>query len=331
MLTTMNKNRQQILRWQQQGHIDSNDIDQALSLSEANNSPNQWYSFISQSALWLGSLSIAFGVIFFFAYNWNVISSMTKFTLIQVLILFSLFFYTQTRSSSQASVALLFFLALLIGALFALFGQTYQTGKDPWQLFLLWTLFITPIALISRSSSLWLLWLSLANLSLYLFLDVYYGFIGLLFDSNRNILFYALFNLFVALFFELSYSSKSRFIHNRITSQVALIITMICFSCVAVYSLFEFSKHTLDLLIYLVWMIFVYYFYRVKTIDVLVLSSWVISCIVFIISFIIKSISSDFAGISLLFVSLLIIGLSTAGVKWLMKLLKESSRLGEVS
>jgi len=327
----MNEKRQQILRWQQQGRIDDNVIDQALSVTKANNSPHQWYAFISQSTLWLGALSIAFGVIFFFAYNWNEISTFTKFSLIQGLMLFSLFFYTQSKPSSHSRTALLFFLALLIGALFALFGQTYQTGKDPWQLFLLWTLFITPIALVSKSSSLWLLWLALANLTVYLILDVHYGLIGLLFDNNRNMLLYALLNLLAAILFELLYYSKYRLLTNRITPQVALVITMICFSWVSLYSIFEFTKHSFDLLIYLLWMAAIYYFYRIKITDVLVLSSWVISAIVFIIGFIAKSIDHDFGGATLLLLSLLTIGLSTAGVKWLMKLLKESKGLGEIS
>jgi uncharacterized membrane protein len=330
MLGIMNEKRQQVLKWQQQGLIDNNDVEKALLITDANSSPSQWYAFVSQSILWLGILSIAFGVIFFFAYNWNQISIFTKFALIQGLMLLSLFLYAQTKSSAYTSTALLFFLALLVGALLALFGQTYQTGKDPWQLFLLWTLFMTPIALISKSSSLWLLWLALANLTLSLVLDVHYGFLGMLFDNERNLLLYAFLNLYAAEFFELFYH-KFGLLTKRVVSQVALVITMVCFSWVSIYSLFEFTKHSFDLFLYLIWMAAIYYFYRLKTTDVLVLSSWVISGIIFIVGFIAKSIDHGFGGATLLLLGLMTIGLSTAGVKWLMKLLQESNDLGEIS
>ncbi|VAW40354.1 hypothetical protein MNBD_GAMMA01-929, partial [hydrothermal vent metagenome] len=109
----MNKIRQQILKWQEHGHIDDKDIQQALAITAANNTPAKWYEFIHKSILWLSILSIAFGVIFFFAYNWGSISTFYKFALIQGLILISIFIYTQTQAKSHANIAILFFLALL--------------------------------------------------------------------------------------------------------------------------------------------------------------------------------------------------------------------------
>ena len=45
-------------------------------------------------------------------------------------------------------IALLGLLALLgIGGLFAYFGQTHQTGADPWQLFALWAALVLPLRL----------------------------------------------------------------------------------------------------------------------------------------------------------------------------------------
>ena len=45
-----------------------------------------------------------------------------------------------------------------IGALFAYFGQTYQTGADPWQLFALWAVLALPLCLGARSDVLWAPW-----------------------------------------------------------------------------------------------------------------------------------------------------------------------------
>ncbi|MCL1477646.1 MAG: DUF2157 domain-containing protein [Marinobacter sp.] len=58
---------------------------------------------------------------------------------------------------------------LLLGGLLALFGQTYQTGADPWQLFFVWMLLLTPFALIGRFAPLWVLWAVLVNLALTLY------------------------------------------------------------------------------------------------------------------------------------------------------------------
>ena len=67
----------------------------------------------------------------------------------------------------------------------------------------------------------------------------------------------------------------------------------------------------------------VYYFYRVKTLDVLVLSSWVVSGIISIVVTIGRTIDNDLDGGTFLIFGLVIIGLSTMGGKWLMALLKE--------
>lgn len=327
----MNTKRQQILSWQQSGHIDHKDIEKALTVSESNHSPSAWFGFISKSILWLSVLSIAFGVIFFFAYNWNEISTSLKFGLIQLLIVVSILTYTQTKPYSHANTATLFFLALLIGTLFALFGQTYQTGKDPWQLFFLWAIFITPLAYTSRSSSLWLLWLGLGNLTLNLYFNVNLGLFSLVFDYNREILVYALFNALSTAIFEYSYARKYQLTNNRIAGQVALVITMVCFSWMALFFIVESRRNGLDLFIYVSWMAAIYYLYRIKNIDVMVMSSWVVSGIIFVLTVIGRVIDNDFNGGTFLLFSLLIVGSSTVGIKWLMSLLKEAKQQGEAS
>jgi uncharacterized membrane protein len=60
------------------------------------------------------------------------------------------------KPAARAPLGLLAFLA--IGALFAYFGQTYQTGADPWQLFAVWALLALPLCLAARSDVLWAPW-----------------------------------------------------------------------------------------------------------------------------------------------------------------------------
>jgi hypothetical protein len=170
---------------------------------------------------------------------------------------------------------------------------------------------------------LWLLWLALAFLTINLILNVRYGFLGILFDHERELLLYSFLGIVASVLFEFLFYSRFKLLANRIASQVALIATMVAFSWVAIYSVFDQSMKSFDGLFYLAWRAAVYYFYRVKTVDVLVLSSWVISGIVGIISILARIIDSDLEGATFLLLGLVIIGLSTMGGKWLMSLLKE--------
>jgi len=318
----MNTKRNQILTWHAQGQI--TDLDKALSTTQSQNTPKDWHDFINQSMLWLGSVAIAIGVIFFFAYNWNDISNATKFILIQSLIGISALLYTQTIKYSSASTATLLLLALLIGALFALFGQTYQTGKDPWQLFFIWMLVITPISYISRSVILWVFCLALANLTLNLVLEVRYGWFGTLWHRERDIILYVVLNGVTAVLFEMMFITKR--LYTRVAAQISVVATMISISWMAVYTIFDMKNHAFETLFYLLWMTAIYYYYRVKTLDVLVLSSWVVSGIVFTISLVGRNVDNDYGGGIFLLFTVLIIGLSAAGGKWLIGLLKQSNQ-----
>jgi uncharacterized membrane protein len=320
---TMNNKRAQILDWQQSGHITNDKVVKSLELSQANNTPNQWFEFIRLTLLWLGVLSLASGVVFFFAYNWNEMSTILKFALLQTMILLTLVGYSQTKSYSSISTALLFLLALLIGALLALFGQTYQTGKDPWQLFAWWTVLVIPLAVLSKSSSLWILVLALANLSLSLYLQVRHGIFGYLFRDENEVLIFAILNATAAVVFELLYSFKKQ-IKSRYAGQLALVAAMVPFSWLALFFIFESTKSYSYFLIYILWMLSVYYFYRLKTLDVMILSSWVVSGIFALISTLGRLIDDDLDGGTFLLLGVILIMLSTLAGKWLMGLLKEA-------
>jgi uncharacterized membrane protein len=58
---------------------------------------------------------------------------------------------------------------VLTGVLLAVYGQTYQTGADPYGLFFTWAVLISGWALIGRNGGLWLLFLVLLNLSLVMY------------------------------------------------------------------------------------------------------------------------------------------------------------------
>jgi uncharacterized membrane protein len=59
--------------------------------------------------------------------------------------------------------------AILVGALLAIYGQAYQTGADPYGLFLTWFAIIIPWTIASRFAALWLVALALLDLALGLY------------------------------------------------------------------------------------------------------------------------------------------------------------------
>lgn len=317
----MNK-REQILRWNQSGHIKDQDVDKSLELTEATISPSQWSDFISKNLIIFGLSSLAIGIIFFLAYNWVDMTTLTKFALVQSLLGISALFYTQVKIHSHFSTALLFFVALLIGALLALFGQTYQTGKDPWQLFMLWTIFITPIAFISKNSSLWLLWLALLNLTLYLATNSYSWFIGEFFNQEGNVIIYSLVNGFAgALFYFILKDKQSN--QLSLAFYVAMLATFYTFTWLGFFGIFSNKFASISLIFYLVWMGITFYLFRVKVLNVLLLSAWSSSAIAFIMFMITKLMSDTFNEGAFLILSLLLIGMTTFAIKWLMSLLKQ--------
>lgn len=95
------------------------------------------------------------GVVMWIAANWEFMGRMGHFALLQGLVLAT----GLGAAWSPKARAPLGLLALLgVGALFAYFGQTYQTGADPWQLFALWAALALPLCLGARTDVLWAPW-----------------------------------------------------------------------------------------------------------------------------------------------------------------------------
>lgn len=95
------------------------------------------------------------GLIFWVAANWGGLGRAGRFSLLQALVLV-MALGAAWRPAARAPLALLAFLG--IGGLFAYFGQTYQTGADPWQLLALWAALALPLCLGVRSDALWAPW-----------------------------------------------------------------------------------------------------------------------------------------------------------------------------
>ena len=104
----------------------------------------------------LGAALLGMGLIFWVAANWEDLGRMGRFALLQGVFAAACL---GAFAVPKARVPLLLVALLSIGGLFAYFGQTYQTGADPWQLFALWATLALPLCLVARSDVLWTPWM----------------------------------------------------------------------------------------------------------------------------------------------------------------------------
>ena len=113
------------------------------------------------------------GVVMWIAANWEQIGRFSQFALLQGVVLIAGLGAT-LRQRTRAPLALLALLG--IGALFAYFGQTYQTGADPWQLFALWAALSLPLCWGTRSDLLWVPWVLITATAIALWIHTYSGY-----------------------------------------------------------------------------------------------------------------------------------------------------------
>ena len=81
------------------------------------------------------------GVTSFTAYNWANMSNIEKLAVPSVLIVVGLVAYLFLEKEIYKNLAI-FFSSFMIGTLFAVYGQVYQTGADVWILFRNWAIFL---------------------------------------------------------------------------------------------------------------------------------------------------------------------------------------------
>ena len=127
-----------------------------------------WRVFLSRALLALGASLCLAGVICFVAYNWERVGRFGKFGVIALAIAAAAVFAWRAIPKLTGEVALLA-AAVLVGALLAVFGQTYQTGADPYGLFGVWLLIILPWVFASRLSALWIMALALLDTTIILY------------------------------------------------------------------------------------------------------------------------------------------------------------------
>jgi uncharacterized membrane protein len=130
-----------------------------------------WARWGMRALLALGVGQFLAGVVFFFAYNWNDLSDIAKFAVIEVALTIAVGGALLVGLDRVFGQMLLIAASVLTGVLLAVIGQVYQTGADTFELFAAWTVLILPWTIISRHPVHWLLWLVVADVAFVMYAD----------------------------------------------------------------------------------------------------------------------------------------------------------------
>lgn len=124
---------------------------------------NHWNKFFSKLLLIGSSGFLISGVLFFFAFNWGYLTNFFKFGILIFLIAIGVYLSTFTKLAKVYQDIGLLSSSILVGILFVVFSQVYQTKADDYKLFLFWFIAITPWTLVSKFSFQWLVYFVLLN------------------------------------------------------------------------------------------------------------------------------------------------------------------------
>jgi uncharacterized membrane protein len=143
-------------------------IDRVLKVNVYNNKES-WQKFFRLFNISLGVGFTVAGIVFFFAYNWADLHKFVKIGLTQGVLIATTIAALLPKINDNIRNVILTGASVLVGVLFAVFGQIYQTGANAYDFFLAWTVFVTIWVLVSKFSPLWLLYLVLINTTFILY------------------------------------------------------------------------------------------------------------------------------------------------------------------
>ncbi len=153
------------------GVIDGATFDAALGRALAPPAAAEWQRFLGVALACLGAVQLLAGVIFFFAFNWQELTRFHKLGLLELLITGCAIAGLTRESGALSGRLLVTSSAVLVGPLLAVFGQTYQTGADAWQLFALWAALIVPWSVGAAWAAGWTVQVALVDLAAILYWD----------------------------------------------------------------------------------------------------------------------------------------------------------------
>ena len=317
--------RSQLIELIEKKAIPMEKIGDALSVAKVTPDGQAWRTFISNLLLWLGSLALAFAAMFFIAFNWNEIGRFTKFGIMEALIVLAIIAYCKFDEHQAASKVSLLVATIFLGVLLALYGQTYQTGADPWQLFFNWALLILPWAIIGRYPAIWIVWVMLINISIVLYYQTFRGqFFWFMLSSDTGMLWLVFFfNTLVLVIWEFLVETW-RWLSERWAIRLLAMGGGVPINWLVLETILDSGVASIfPGLVWAIWLASLYFVYRKLRPDLFMLAGGCMAVISVSVAFMGKYLLKDSSWGGFLFLALLIIGMGAAAASWLKKVHQE--------
>ena len=294
-----------------------------------------WQRYLNLLFLLLTVGFLTSGVVTLIAANLDYFSDLAKIyglqTLLVVTVVLGIYFFIResrrqaTEKLKWKTYSLFFVVSVLIGGLFALVGQTYQTGADVWQLFAVWTLCQLPFLLLFPNVASALLFAATANLAFYLFNEQ---------NSHNSMCYAVLINAGLLVISEL-FSKTFHDQHWRILPKVFLVLTFVSlFGLIVIYDMYfyayawgELGRSPLSSLIIAIpalIALYVYHKYRFDFINLIISVIALLGAYCFLASLLIRGASLLIRGVE----EGVVLGLigfifTVMAIKWLVKRYKQ--------
>ena len=287
-----------------------------------------WQRYLNLLFLLLTVGFLTSGVVTLIAANLDYFSDLAKIyglqTLLVVTVVLGIYcFILESRRQAKEKLkwktySLFFVVSVLIGGLFALVGQTYQTGADVWQLFAVWTLCQLPFLLLFPNVASALLFAATVNVAFYLFNEQ---------NSHNSMCYAVLINAGLLVISEL-FSKTFHDQHWRILPKVFLVLTFASlFGLIVIYDVYFYayawgelgrsSLSSLQIAIPALIALYVYHKYRFDFINLIISVIALLGAYCFLASLLIRGVEEG--------VVLGLIGFTftVMAIKWLVKRYKQ--------
>lgn len=294
-----------------------------------------WQRYLNLLFLLLTVGFLTSGVVTLIAANLDYFSDLAKIyglqTLLVVTVILGIYcFIRESRRQAKEKLkwktySLFFVVSVLIGGLFALVGQTYQTGADVWQLFAVWTLCQLPFLLLFPNVASALLFAATANVAFYLFNEQ---------NSHNSMCYAVLINAGLLVISEL-FSKTFHDQHWRILPKVFLVLTFASlFGLIVIYDVYfyayawgELGRSSLSSLLIAIpalIALYVYHKYRFDFINLIISVIALLGAYCFLASLLIRGASLLIRGVE----EGVVLGLigfifTVMAIKWLVKRYKQ--------
>lgn len=320
----MTSSRGQLIALIEQGAIPEDKVDRALAVAGVKPDARTWLRFLDRLLLIVGGLAIAVSVVFFIAYNWADLGRFAKFGLVEALMIAAAFGYWKLGAETIGGKVALLGCTILLGVLMALYGQTYQTGADPWQLFFNWALLMLPWALLGRFPAIWIIWLALVNLSIVLYFQTFPGIFGFVLGSPADVL-WLLSGFNVATLLAWEWLARRRtWLNRRWALRLIALAGGSAITCLVLWSIFDVDEvGWAPIVAWLAWTAGLFRLYKTILRDLFMLAGLCLSGIVIASAFLVKAMLDLGGGGGYLVIAIAIVGMATAAAAWLRNVNRE--------